>query len=41
MPIHTAVTDGRVRILVGTERELGHLVAMFAPAEAGVASEAA
>ncbi len=41
VPIHTAVTDGRLRILVGTERELGHLVAMFAPAEDGVASEAA
>jgi DNA-binding HxlR family transcriptional regulator len=28
-----AVGDGRVRVLVGTEQGLGHLVAMFAPAE--------
>ena len=41
VPIHAAVADGRVRILVGTERELGHLVAMFAPAETGVTTAAA
>jgi DNA-binding HxlR family transcriptional regulator len=41
VPIRSAVADGRLRILVGTERELGHLVSMFAPAEAGAASAAA
>lgn len=39
----TAVAEGRVRILVGTEQQLGDLVAMFAPAEAeaGTAPDAA
>jgi DNA-binding HxlR family transcriptional regulator len=41
VPIHAAVADGRLRVLVGTERELEHLVAMFAPVESGVASAAA
>jgi DNA-binding HxlR family transcriptional regulator len=31
-----AVTDGRVRLVVGTEKELGDLVKMFAPAEDAV-----
>jgi DNA-binding HxlR family transcriptional regulator len=41
VPLHAAIADGRLRILVGTERELADLVAMFAPDEAGVASAAA
>jgi hypothetical protein len=41
VPMHAALADGRLRILVGTERELAQLVAMFAPVEAGVASAAA
>jgi DNA-binding HxlR family transcriptional regulator len=41
VPIRAAVADGRLRILVGTERELEHLDAMFAPAEPGIASAAA
>jgi hypothetical protein len=40
-PMRAALADGRLRILVGTERELGQLIAMFAPAEAGVATAAA
>jgi DNA-binding HxlR family transcriptional regulator len=36
-----ALADGRMRILVGSERELASLVAMFAPAEADAAVEAA
>ncbi len=36
-----ALADGRVRIVVGTERRLWDLVAMFAPAEAGGAAAAA
>ena len=41
VPLYAAIADGRLRILVGTERELADLVAMFAPDEAGVASAAA
>jgi DNA-binding HxlR family transcriptional regulator len=36
-----ALADGRIEILVGTERELTALVAMFAPAEPAAAVEAA
>jgi DNA-binding HxlR family transcriptional regulator len=36
-----AVADGRVRLLVGTEKELGDLVAMFAPEDAVRAPAAA
>jgi DNA-binding HxlR family transcriptional regulator len=36
-----AVADGRVRLLVGTEQELGDLVAMFAPEDAVRAPSAA
>ena len=36
-----ALADGRMRILVGTERELAALAAMFAPAGIGAAVEAA
>ncbi len=36
-----AVADGRVRILVGTQKELADLVAMFAPAAADTDAAAA
>ena len=36
-----ALADGRMRILVGTERELAALAAMFAPSEIDAAVEAA
>jgi DNA-binding HxlR family transcriptional regulator len=39
--VRAAVADGRAQILVGSQTELGHLVAMFAPAEAGAAVAAA
>jgi DNA-binding HxlR family transcriptional regulator len=39
--VQAAVADGRVQILTGSETELGHLVAMFAPAEAGANAAAA
>ena len=41
VPLEAAVGEGGVRILVGSERELGALMAMFAPVEAGVESAAA
>jgi putative sterol carrier protein len=41
VPPHAAIADGRLRILVGTERELANLIGMFAPDEAGVATAAA
>jgi hypothetical protein len=39
--IRSAVADGRARILVGSQRELAQLVAMFAPAETSAAAAAA
>jgi DNA-binding HxlR family transcriptional regulator len=39
--VRAAVADGRAQILVGSQTELGHLVAMFARAEAGAAVAAA
>jgi DNA-binding HxlR family transcriptional regulator len=39
--VRSAVADGRAQILVGSQTDLGHLVAMFAPAEAGAAVAAA
>jgi DNA-binding HxlR family transcriptional regulator/putative sterol carrier protein len=39
--MRAALADGRMSILVGSERELAALVAMFAPAEADTAVEAA
>lgn len=41
VPIRAALADGGLRLLAGSERELEHLVAMFTPAEADVASAAA
>lgn len=36
--VRAAVADGRARIVVGSQRELAHLVAMFAPAPARAAA---
>jgi DNA-binding HxlR family transcriptional regulator len=41
LSVRAAVADGRAQILVGSQTELGHLVAMFAPASAGAAVAAA
>jgi DNA-binding HxlR family transcriptional regulator len=41
VPLHATVAEGGLRILVGSERELADLVAMFAPVEASVESAAA
>jgi DNA-binding HxlR family transcriptional regulator len=35
--VRTAVADGRARIVVGTQKQLGQLVAMFAPAAGATA----
>ena len=41
LSIRGAVADGRARILVGSQKELAQLVAMFAPAETSAAAAAA